>query len=174
MSIVGRQQFTLPLFWQVFDLDLLPDLKSTLVTHAYQTFFDRTVANFEALVEGRDVRIGSAVDEATPLPVEQLMPVLQKIGEIALPLLERIVRPASPDAVGADGWVDGDGFTHVSPVSGSSVDARSSGAPRSRVSSKASGGQRDATCFAPNEGSGHRSVRIDWRASGERSGAQWA
>jgi hypothetical protein len=94
-----------------------------LVTHAYQTFFDRTLANFEALVEGRDVRIGSAVDEATPLPVEQLMPVLQKIGEIALPLLERIVKPASPDAIGADGWVDGDGFTHVSPVSEQSADA---------------------------------------------------
>ena len=42
VTIVGRQQFTLPLFWQVFDLDLLPDLKSMLVTHAYQTFFDRT------------------------------------------------------------------------------------------------------------------------------------
>jgi uncharacterized protein (DUF362 family) len=123
VSIAGRQQFTLPLFWQVFDLDLLPDLKSMLVTHAYQTFFDRTVANFEALVEGRDVRIGRAVDEATPLPVEQLMPVLQKIGEIALPLLERIVKPASPDALGSDGWVDDDGFTHVSPVSGSNMDA---------------------------------------------------
>jgi uncharacterized protein (DUF362 family) len=123
VTIVGRQQFTLPLFWQVFDLDLLPDLKSMLVTHAYQTFFDRTLANLEALVEGRDIRIGRAVDEATPLPVEQLMPVLQKIGEIALPLLEQIVKPASPDAVGADGWVDGDGFTHVSPVAGANVDA---------------------------------------------------
>ena len=28
VTIVGRQQFTLPMFWQVFDLDLLPDLKS--------------------------------------------------------------------------------------------------------------------------------------------------
>ena len=28
-----------------------------------------------------------------------------------------------PDAAGADGWVDDDGFTHVSPVSGPNVDA---------------------------------------------------
>ena len=51
ITIVGRQLFTLPLFWQVFDLNLVPDIKSALVTHAYRTFFDRTLANFEALVE---------------------------------------------------------------------------------------------------------------------------
>jgi hypothetical protein len=73
-------------------------------------------------VEGRDIRIGRPVDEVTPLPVEQLMPMLQKIGEIAMPLLQRMVMPASPDAVTANGWVDGDGFTHVAPAEGSGTD----------------------------------------------------
>ena len=89
VTITGRQQFTLPMFWQVFDPDIVPGLKARLVTHAYQTFFDRTIANFEALVEGRDIRIGRPVDEPAPPPVEQLMPLLQQIGEIAMPLLQQ-------------------------------------------------------------------------------------
>ena len=71
ITIIGRQLFTLPLFWQVFDLDLVPDLKAVLVTHAYRTFFDRTLANFEALVEGRDIRLGRPVDEPATRPVNR-------------------------------------------------------------------------------------------------------
>ena len=63
VTITGRQQFAIPPFFQVFDPDFVPGLKAKLVTHAYQTFFDRTIANFEALVEGRDIRIGRPVDE---------------------------------------------------------------------------------------------------------------
>ena len=111
VTIIGRQQFTLPLFWQVFDLDLVPELKSHLVTHAYQTFFDRTLANFEALVEGRDIRIGRAVDEPAPLPADQLMPLLEKIGEAVMPLLQRATRFAAEPA----GFTDADGFTHLTP-----------------------------------------------------------
>ena len=62
------------------------------MTHAYQTFFDRTIANFEALVEGRDIRIGRPVDEPAPVTGEQLMPLLQRIGEIAVPLLQQLAR----------------------------------------------------------------------------------
>ncbi len=114
VTIIGRQQFTLPLFWQVFDLDLIPDLKAILVTHAYRTFFDRTIANFEALVEGRDIRVGRPVDEPAPLPMEQLMPLLQRIGEIAMPLLQRLAgqagQPPSDNRL-----VDADGFVHITP-----------------------------------------------------------
>ncbi|MGF1643725.1 MAG: DUF362 domain-containing protein [Thiotrichales bacterium] len=60
VRILGKQRFTLPPFWQAVDLNLVPDLKRALVTHAYTTFFERTVANFEALVEGRDIRLGRA------------------------------------------------------------------------------------------------------------------
>ena len=116
VTIIGRQQFTLPLFWQVFDLDLVPEIKSILVTHAYQTFFDRTLANFEALVEGRDIRIGKPTDEFTALPLEQLMPLLRKLGEIAMPLVQKIMQRAPRDTTEPRHWVDADGFTHVLPA----------------------------------------------------------
>jgi uncharacterized protein (DUF362 family) len=116
VTIMGRQQFALPLFFQVFDLDLVPDLKAALVTHAYQTFFDRTLANFEALVEGRDIRIGKPTDEPSPLPIEQLMPLLQKIGEIAMPLVQKIMQTSQPAVTGPQHRVDSDGFTHITPV----------------------------------------------------------
>ena len=120
VTIIGRQQFTLPLFWQVFDLDLVPDLKARLVTHAYQTFFDRTIANFEALVEGRDIRIGRPMDEPAPVAAEQLMPLLQKLGETAMPLLQRTLRGDTAQA-DASQWTDADGFTHGTSVTETSA-----------------------------------------------------
>ncbi|MDH5586051.1 MAG: DUF362 domain-containing protein [Nitrospirota bacterium] len=62
VSVFGRQQFTLPLFWQVVNLDNFPALKHVLFAHAYTTFFSNTMSNFEAVYEGRDVRIGKAWD----------------------------------------------------------------------------------------------------------------
>ena len=116
VSIIGRQQFTLPLFWQVFDLDLVPEIKSILVTHAYQTFFDRTLANFEALVEGRDIRLGKPTDEPTPLPLEELMPLLQKLGEVAMPLVQKVMQGSRAETAEPQHWVDTEGFTHVLPA----------------------------------------------------------
>jgi uncharacterized protein (DUF362 family) len=116
ITIVGRQLFTLPLFWQVFDLKLVPDIKSGLVTHAYRTFFDRTIANFEALVEGREIRIGRPVDEPAPPAVEQLMPLLQGIGDLVTPLVQRMTQAPEPNVIGGSGQVDADGFTHVVPA----------------------------------------------------------
>ena len=116
VTITGRQQFTLPPFWQVFDPNLVPGLKDRLVTHAYQTFFDRTIANFEALVEGRDIRIGRPVDEPAPPPAEQLMPLLHRIGEIAVPLLQQLSGKHDPAAAGASHRIDADGFVHITPI----------------------------------------------------------
>jgi hypothetical protein len=117
ITITGRQLFTLPLFWQVFDLDLVPDIKSVLVTHAYRTFFDRTLANFEALVEGRDVRLGRAPDDPAPNTAEQLVALLSRIAEFAAPLMQGLTQqPASaPSADHRE--VDADGFVHVRPAS---------------------------------------------------------
>ena len=114
VTITGRQQFALPPFWQAFDPDVVPGLRDRMVTHAYQTFFDRTIANFEALVEGRDIRIGRPVDEPAPPQVEQLMPLLQRIGEGAMPLLERLTG-RHDDMPGAGHHTDADGFVHVTP-----------------------------------------------------------
>jgi len=114
VTITGRQQFALPPFWQAFDPDFIPGLKSKLVTHAYQTFFDRTIANFEALVEGRDIRIGRPVDEPMPPAAERLMPMLQRIGEIAMPLLQQL--SGRHDQTVADHRIDADGFIHITPA----------------------------------------------------------
>ncbi len=116
ITITGRQQFTLPPFWQVFDLNVVPALKAHLVTHAYQTFFDRTIANFEALVEGRDIRIGRMVDEPAPPPIEQIMPLVQRAGEIALPLLHQLAGKRDPAASAATHRIDADGFAHITPA----------------------------------------------------------
>jgi uncharacterized protein (DUF362 family) len=116
ITIVGRQLFTLPLFWQVFDLNLVPDIRSVLVTHAYRTFFDRTLANFEALVEGRDVRLGRPVDEPAPAAAEQLMEVLVRISEIAAPLLQRMTHQTTAAQAKEHREIDADGFVHVRPA----------------------------------------------------------
>jgi uncharacterized protein (DUF362 family) len=116
ITVTGRQQFILPAFWQVFDPDFVPGLKARLVTHAYQTFFDRTIANFEALVEGRDIRIGKPVDEPAPPTIEQLMPYLQRIGEFATPLLQRFAGKNDVTAAGAVQQIDADGFVHIAPA----------------------------------------------------------
>jgi hypothetical protein len=115
VTFTGRQQFTLPPYWQVFDPGFIPGLKPRLVTHAYQTFFDRTIANLEALVEGRDIRIGRPIDEASTPPVEPLMDVVQRLMEVAAPVLARF----SGQQNRTEGWsgdVDADGFTHVRPT----------------------------------------------------------
>lgn len=92
ISIFGRQQFTLPLFWQLVDLDRYPILKNFLVTHAYTVFFTNTMANFEAINEGREVRIGRAwnrrageaddLSDQPPLST-QLIDVITKVREFA-------------------------------------------------------------------------------------------
>lgn len=117
ITIIGRQLFALPLFWQVFDLNLIPDIKSALVTHAYTTFFDRTLANFEALFEGRDIRIGRPVDEPALPAVELLMPLLQRIAGLLMPLLPSLIAGHQVEAANDERRVDADGFVHITPVS---------------------------------------------------------
>jgi uncharacterized protein (DUF362 family) len=58
VAIAARQDFTLPLILQMLNLDLLPHLKNPLVSDAYLTYFGRTIANYEAVFQGRDVRTG--------------------------------------------------------------------------------------------------------------------
>jgi uncharacterized protein (DUF362 family) len=58
ITVVARQKFTLPPFWQAVDLDLVPEIKDVLVGDAYFTFFDGTMSNFEAAYAGREYRVG--------------------------------------------------------------------------------------------------------------------
>jgi uncharacterized protein (DUF362 family) len=90
VTVFGRQQFTLPLFWQVINLDYNPLLKDFLVAQAYSTFFSHTLANFEAKYEGREIRIGrpwnrfenEPGEEAGKSSTERLSDVVEKLNAI--------------------------------------------------------------------------------------------
>jgi hypothetical protein len=111
VSIFGRQNFTLPAFWRLFDISLIPALDTALTTHAYTTFFDRTLANFEALTEGRDIRIGRSVEGPDPSPTADIEAAVRRVAEAVKPWLDRFRQPRSSRQLGADG------FVHVRPGS---------------------------------------------------------
>lgn len=123
VHVMGRQEFTLPPFWQAVRLELFPQIKDVLVTHAYTTFFTRTVANFEATYEGRDVRIGHLLDPLagesdagdTPLPAAQLTATLSKLAGAVQREWDAIVgAPSGPGrTMPTDSYVDQQGFVHV-------------------------------------------------------------
>jgi hypothetical protein len=128
ITIFGRQQFTLPLFWELVNLDNYPVLKRMLVTHAYTTFFNRTVANLEAVYEGREVRIGkawnlragesdNADDPGSPSDrLGALLNAAQGFVQSTLMdgdgLISRLLRPYQP----RPDYVDENGFAHFGGV----------------------------------------------------------
>jgi uncharacterized protein (DUF362 family) len=112
VSIIGKQLFSLPLFWQVFDLDLFPDVKAAMVTHAYQTFFDRTVANFEALVEGRNIQMGRPFGSSEESEASQLLAIFQQIAESFAPLIAKLGSAKALTSGTSDDMIDPDGFVH--------------------------------------------------------------
>ncbi len=125
VSIFGRQQFTLPWFWEVINLDNYPALKHVLVTHAYTTFFTQTMANLEAVYEGRDVRIGKAWDpragesdtaDDMSSPSHRVGAFLDAAQEFIQRnildregLVSRLLSPYNPQP----DYVDENGFAHV-------------------------------------------------------------
>jgi uncharacterized protein (DUF362 family) len=122
VTICGRQLFNLPLFWQAVNLDLTPELKNALVTDAYSTFFRRTMANLEAVAEGREIRIGRpwhdpAVAPGTEtLPTEQLTQTFvnlkDKVGDNWLRDITGLLHLKRPETTPIA--VDADGFRHFS------------------------------------------------------------
>jgi uncharacterized protein (DUF362 family) len=115
VEIFGRQLFTLPPFWKAVNLDLVPTLKRQLVTQAYVTFFERTFSNFEALLEGRDIRIGRSWHEPRdPADTEALL--TDTVAQVVNDLVQRH-GPAISKALGrtkaaVNGDVDELGFAH--------------------------------------------------------------
>jgi uncharacterized protein (DUF362 family) len=135
VTVFGRQQFTLPLFWQAVNLDLNPLLKDFLVTYAYTNFFTRTLANFEAKYEGRDIRIGRAwnpvenepdFESGVKTPTERLTEVVEKVnrvGEIVNQhlggVLKKLPWKSQPSVTAAATHVDEEGFSHFKPETAS-------------------------------------------------------
>lgn len=114
IKIVARQKFTLPLFWQVFNIDYAPTIKDVLVSDAYSRFFTRTMANFEAVYEGRNPAIGREPDREwgddnnfrNPLQAEQLRNLLGMITGVVEQLFGKNKENA-PDQI-----TDSDGYRH--------------------------------------------------------------
>ena len=98
ITIVARQQFTLPLFWQVINMDFFPQIKDALVSDAYTTFFSRTIANFEAAFEGRKVETGRSWDpdfgeigaDSSKMPLEQIADMFVNIIGVIGPSLTNL------------------------------------------------------------------------------------
>ncbi len=119
VSIFGRQLFRLPPFWEAVQMELAPDLRELLVTDAYATFFRRTLNNFEALVEGRDIAIGRRwLDPGDPtqteaLPIERLGRALESWNERYGDRLRALVRGTTRLEPAR---IDADGFSHFQGV----------------------------------------------------------
>ena len=60
ITVVARQQFKLPPFWQMVDLDRFPEIKNRFVSAEYFKFFDETIDNFAQAYAGEDIQIGRA------------------------------------------------------------------------------------------------------------------
>lgn len=112
--IRGRQQFTLPLFWQAMNLDLNPTVKNALVAHAYHNFFNQTLVNFEAAYEGREFRIGQPAKPDANAE-KTLTEQAAELAEWANAAARKIPGVAAllTTAVQKETVTDGDGFVHV-------------------------------------------------------------
>ena len=124
ITIVARQKFTLPLFWQAVNLDLNPAIKKVLVSDAYSTYFNGTLNNFEAAFEGRPFRIGQPwldkSQEADPgdSPEQVLTDLAAKTLHQVDHLASRLTQRAWVKRVwqrGPEPTVDAEGFSHFEP-----------------------------------------------------------
>ena len=66
VSVFALQKFTLPHLLRLFDMDLAPALRDSIIESAYTKFFEGTVGNMLAAFEGRDHRIGRAQTKTDP------------------------------------------------------------------------------------------------------------
>lgn len=129
IRIFARQQFALPLAFQIFDVNLAPGLRDPIIDSAYTTFFAGTVTNLQAAYEGRDFRIGREPsaeaghdgkrDLARHLATAAaaLAEMLRHKGDLAQvgQWLFGAAGGLSPASVSRPAVVDGDGFRHFAP-----------------------------------------------------------
>lgn len=125
VTIVARQKFTLPLFWQVVNLDLSPAIKQVLVSDAYATYFNGTLNNFEAAFEGRPFRIGqpwlddsqegNSSDSPEQVLTDLAAKTLHQVDHLTSRLTQRewVKHIWPPDPAPT---VDAEGFSHFEPA----------------------------------------------------------
>lgn len=135
VSVIGRQEFVLPPFWQLLNLDLNPLVKDHLVADAYRNFFTKTMANFEANFAGMEHRIGQPwpeFSEDVPAPAlasETIAAGVKNLAEKARVEIDRLTGKFSftspkPNPT----FVDENGFLHFEarpePPPGETTDKR--------------------------------------------------
>ncbi len=116
VTIVARQKFALPLFWQAMNMDYFPEVKDRMVSDAYVTFFSRTMANFEAAYEGRETALGERWDEnfgetdddTNLLVVQQVKDMLTAVAG----LVQQLASKAGKEIPSAE--IDERGYRHFS------------------------------------------------------------
>lgn len=155
VRIFARQQFSLPLAFRLFDVDLAPGFRDPIIESAYTNFFAGTIANLQAAYDGREFRIGRS-DEAqqadAPGDVGQELPrylataaaaaaeLLRHRGDVA-DLTQWLFGPGETAmARQRPVEVDSDGFRHFVPAA---ADAVARGDARAMVAGMA-GLMRDA------------------------------
>jgi hypothetical protein len=122
VTLFGRQLFTLPPVIEGMHLENQPLLEDFLTRLAYEEFFSRTFANFEALLDGRDVKIGvpnpsmRSPFDAPPRSIERIQAVALRLAELAGAAFEQF-RPmlkssALNEAASSAGVTDEQGFRH--------------------------------------------------------------
>jgi uncharacterized protein (DUF362 family) len=135
VRLFARQQFALPLFFKVFDVNMAPGIRDPIVESAYTTFFEGTMANLQAAYDGRDFRIGDDLPETAeqdPTGKRDLPRYLATAAAAAAELLRHRGDVAdlwqwlfggatpAPGAIPRPLEVDRDGFRHfVAPAAGS-------------------------------------------------------
>ncbi|MBV7257792.1 DUF362 domain-containing protein [Pacificimonas sp. WHA3] len=130
VTIFARQHFRQPALVEAIDLSRFPALHDWLVTDAYRRFASRTFANLEAVLEGRDVRIGkpaARIDAEEPLPVDSLAAIAERLRD-DLPddwieaLRSRVDGNHKDQPVPTR--IDADGLRHFSGRAGGEADVR--------------------------------------------------
>jgi uncharacterized protein (DUF362 family) len=127
VRVFARQQFSLPLFFKVFDVNLAPGIRDPIVESAYTTFFAGTMANLQAAYDGRDFRIGqdlSIANEQDPAGKHELPRYLATAAAAIAELLRHRGDAANlwqwlfdgatpaPDSTSRPQQADRDGFRH--------------------------------------------------------------
>lgn len=132
VRIFARQQFALPLFFRLFDVDMAPGIRDPIIESAYMTFFAGTIANLQAAYEGRDFRIGQDAGEAG-IPEQEGIRELPRYLATAAAAAAELLRHRgdvvnfgqwlfganiAPNAASSLKHADRDGFRHFGPTPG--------------------------------------------------------
>ena len=129
VRIFARQRFSLPILFRLFDINLVPRIRDSIIERAYESFFAGTVNNLHAAYKGRDYRIGQQSVEAAVSSAQRPQDLARYVATgvaVFAELLrhrsneiefgEWVFRPKSPAATKpAPMDVGKDGFRHFGP-----------------------------------------------------------